>query len=197
MLNNDIFGIFYYVIFGIFRNNAYLCIVKLKVKLRTPAATGNSGTTIMAKYTINHTCGHQVTVQLFGKYADRERRIAYLETCECDECRKAKANAAAAAAKEERGLPDLTGSEKQIAWANTIREQAYKTLDCLTPYTDKEQVKTIVDGWREKMNAQTQAKWWIDNRFNMPKPLVNSKTGSTDAYVARCIVSDFRNLFDK
>lgn len=151
----------------------------------------------MAKYTINHTCGHQVTVQLFGKYADREKRIAYLETCECDECRKAKANAAAAAAKEERGLHELTGSEKQVAWANTIREQVYKALDCLTPYTDKEQVKTIVDGWREKMNAQTQAKWWIDNRFDMPKPLVDSKTGSTDAYAARCIVSDFRNLFDK
>lgn len=151
----------------------------------------------MAKYTINHTCGHQVTIQLFGAYKDRERRIAYLETCECDECRKAKANAAAAAAKEERGLSDLTGSEKQVAWANTIREQAYKALDCLTPYTDKEQVKTIVDGWRKKMDAQTQAKWWIDNRFDMPKPLADSKTGSIDAYAARCIVSDFRNLFDK
>jgi len=44
MLNNDIFDIFHNDIFGIFKNNAYLCNIKLKVKLRTPAATENSGT---------------------------------------------------------------------------------------------------------------------------------------------------------
>jgi len=45
VLNNDIFGIFSYVIFGIFKNNAYLCNIKQQVKhFRTPAATGNSGT---------------------------------------------------------------------------------------------------------------------------------------------------------
>jgi hypothetical protein len=44
MLNNDIFDIFHNDIFGIFKNNAYLCNIELKVKLRTPAATGNSGT---------------------------------------------------------------------------------------------------------------------------------------------------------
>lgn len=44
MLNNDIFDIFFNDLFGIYQNNAYLCNIKLKVKLRKPAATGNSGT---------------------------------------------------------------------------------------------------------------------------------------------------------
>lgn len=178
----------------------------------------------MAKYTINHTCGHQVTVQLFGKYADRERRIAYLETCECDECRKAKANAAAAAAKEERGLPDLKGSEKQVAWANTIREKAYKALDCLAPFAsveelkvlmgrwgkidDKakaqwlasvEKVKPLYDRWKTQMDAQTEAKWWIDNRYSIPKPRIGVKgLYMRDAFTTRNgIIADFRNLFDE
>lgn len=176
--------------------------VKLKVKLRTPAATGNSGTTIMAKYTINHTCGHQVTVQLFGKYADRERRIAYLETCECDECRKAKANAAAAAAKEERGLPELTGSEKQIAWANTIREQAYKALDCLKPFSTNDKTEAMMDDWKAKMDAHTESKWWIDKRYDMPKPFdfsryihIPEKKMGMEKSAAGTIVREFINLF--
>ncbi len=149
----------------------------------------------MAKYTINHACGHQVTVQLFGPYKDREKRIAYLETCECDECRKAKANAAAEAAKEERGLPDLAGSEKQVAWANSIREGAFKALDCLKPFIVNEQVREMVESWRTRMTSENSAKWWIDNRFDMPKPLASMNDGETDRYAARLIVTAFRNLF--
>jgi len=177
----------------------------------------------MAKYTINHTCGHQVEIQLFGKYEDREKRIAYLETCECYECRKAKDNAAAAAAKEERGLPDLTGSEKQIAWANTIREKAYEALDCLMPFASVEKLKVLVghwrrdmdaqmkekclasteiikplfDGFKNKMDAQTEAKWWIDNRYSMPEPRRDSTSPSWRiALTARnSIIADFKNLF--
>ena len=148
----------------------------------------------MAHYTINHKCGHSVEIQLFGKMEDRYRRIEWLETQECEECKRAKANAAAAAAKDARGLADLTGSEKQIAWANTIRESAYKALDCLTPFINNDKVKALIDGWRSKMDAQTTAKWWIDNRYDMPKPHGNLNPGTTDAYFARVIVSDFKDL---
>lgn len=149
----------------------------------------------MAKYTVNHICGHTVEVQLFGKINDRYRRIEWLETQECEVCRKAKANAASLAAKQERGLADLTGSEKQIAWANTIREGAYKALDCLAPFATNDKVKTIVAEWRSKMDAQTEAKWWIDNRYDMPKPLVDARTGETDQSAARYIVAAFKALF--
>ena len=34
----------------------------------------------MAKYTVTYKCGHTATIQLFGKYDDRERKIAYYKT---------------------------------------------------------------------------------------------------------------------
>jgi len=40
----------------------------------------------MAKYTINHTCGHKSEVELFGKNDGRKRKIAYLETTTCATC---------------------------------------------------------------------------------------------------------------
>ncbi len=180
--------------FAYIKKKLYLCTIEIKI-ITTLKPKSRKGTKIMAKYTINHTCGHQVTVQLFGKYDERERRIQYLETLECEECRKAKANAAAEAAKELRGLAELTGSEKQVAWANTIREGAYKALDCLAPFATNDKVKEVIADWKAKMDAQTEAKWWIDNRYNMPKPLVNSTTGETDQSAARSIVSDFKTLF--
>lgn len=42
----------------------------------------------MAKYEINHTCGHTSTVQLFGKCSERERKIEWMERQECPECRE-------------------------------------------------------------------------------------------------------------
>ena len=179
----------------------------------------------MAHYTINHTCGHSVEIQLFGKMEDRYRRIEWLETQECEECKRAKANAAAAAAKDARGLADLTGSEKQIAWANTIREGAYKALDLLAPFASEdklmvlmdgfenkmddkvkaqwiasvEKVKPLFDGWKAKMDAHTDAKWWIDNRYSMPDSHTGTK--SPDMRIAcsarNSIIDDFRNLFDE
>ena len=40
----------------------------------------------MAKYYVKHECGHEVQVDLFGKTADRENKIAWLETTLCPEC---------------------------------------------------------------------------------------------------------------
>ena len=143
----------------------------------------------MAKYTITHKCGHVEEVQLFGKIEDRERRIAYLESIECDECRKAKVNAEASAAKEVRGLANLTGSEKQVAWANTIRENAYKCLDMLTQFANNDQAKQMMDGWKTKMDAQIDAKWWIDNRNNLPS--------DSHQQAAREAVRMFNEIFNK
>lgn len=143
----------------------------------------------MAKYTITHKCEHIEEVQLFGKMEDRERRIAYLESIECDECRKAKVNAEASAAKEVRGLANLTGSEKQVAWANTIRENAYKCLDMLSQFANNDQAKQMMDGWRSKMGAETSAKWWIDNRYNLPSD--SSKQAAREA------VRLFNEVFNK
>ena len=43
----------------------------------------------MAKYNITYSCGHEGTVQLFGKSEERERKIKYYEEFGlCTECYK-------------------------------------------------------------------------------------------------------------
>ena len=45
----------------------------------------------MAKYTVLMSCGHEDTVDLFGKTADRERKIEYYKSSGlCKECYKKK-----------------------------------------------------------------------------------------------------------
>lgn len=85
------------------------------------------------KYTVTFSCGHEATVDLFGKTSERERRIAWYEKegiCpDCyrkmkeDERRQADAELAAYAEKieTEYNLPVLEGTEKQVSWARKIR----------------------------------------------------------------------------
>lgn len=56
------------------------------------------------KYTVTHGCGHRVELDLVGKMTERGAKIARLGGDACPACRAA-------------GLPALTGSDKQVAWA--------------------------------------------------------------------------------
>ena len=71
---------------------------------------------------------------------------------ECDECKekarqaeREEANKKAAESAKEFELPELTGSEKQVAWANTIRVGYYteysKVVDGYTKLTKEQQAK--------------------------------------------------------
>ena len=75
----------------------------------------------MANYTITYACGHEGSVNLYGSYDERDRKIAWLETQDCPHCKKAKLIARVDSITEEKNLPELSGSEKQIAWAKEIR----------------------------------------------------------------------------
>jgi len=82
----------------------------------------------MAQYHVTHTCGHTHTHHLTGKHSAREWRIGRLEVEACPDCQRvareqarAAENAKNAEAAKSAGLPTLTGSEKQVAWAETIR----------------------------------------------------------------------------
>lgn len=84
----------------------------------------------MAKYTIDHSCGHEQTHDLIGRHKDRDRKIAWLETTLCADCYRAKIEREreeqaqkAAQDAQEVGLPDLTGTEKQIRWALQLRSE--------------------------------------------------------------------------
>ena len=85
------------------------------------------------KYYVTFSCGHEGEVNLYGKAAERDRRIAWYEKEGiCPDCyrkmkeeerRKADEELAAYADKieTEYNLPELEGTEKQIAWARKIR----------------------------------------------------------------------------
>lgn len=130
----------------------------------------------MAKYTITYTCGHTETIQLTGKVSERMRRIAKLEQCECDACFRNKQNAQSEQARQERGLSELQGTPKQIAWATTIREGVCKALDKVRKIADNDQAKAMVDGWEQDINKETSASWWIEHRYQMPNEIHDERT---------------------
>lgn len=114
----------------------------------------------MAKYSVTFSCGHEETVELYGKTVDRERKIEWMENHGlCSECYKAKMREQEEARKVGRNLPDLEGTPKQIAWAEKIRDGIF---------TDWEKIANIKDARAVKFTAylkgQTTARFWIDNR---------------------------------
>ncbi len=146
----------------------------------------------MAHYTITCKCGHEHTYQLFGKMKERERKLAWLETQVCPECeaknraksREDKTSKAQAEA-EEKGLPTLVGSEKQVAWAMSIRYDFLRALDRLEPLATTAEARQMMDKWSGLIKAQTSARWFIDNRDNL----------TTDN--KRAILNSFIQIFEK
>jgi hypothetical protein len=126
--------------------------------------------TEMAKWEITRSCGHVETVQIGGKVAARDEVAEYEATKSCYACYKAEqdekraaANAKAAAENKETGLPTLTGSEKQIAWAESIRSAAAKEIGELVA-TAKPEMAAVVNQAAEGILSATESKWWIDHR---------------------------------
>lgn len=135
----------------------------------------------MAKYTVTHSCGHDQEHQLYGPGRDRERKLAWLETTQCSDCWREQrdtdrdeASAVAASQAEDEGLPELSGSAKQIAWAETIRMAVIKDLDAfealVTENAKKAGKELPPDEWElwrravDEIRGETAARWWIDNR---------------------------------
>ena len=101
----------------------------MQCNLKTPAQVDKVGNNIMARYTITYSCGHTADKQLFGKIDDRDNYINWCKEHKlCPECQRKLA----AEKREEEynnalknidALPALTGSEKQIKWAISIRQR--------------------------------------------------------------------------
>ena len=126
----------------------------------------------MANYLINYACGHNETKQLYGKHTTREQYVdwaAKFGTCSC--CKASDAAAATAALEAEHGLPALTGSDKQIAWARTLRATAVKAVAdfvnatrarCPADKADafEAQAETVMTA----LTGKSDARYWIDSR---------------------------------
>jgi hypothetical protein len=139
----------------------------------------------MAKYDVTYSCGHPGEVTLFGPHSARESKLEWYETqAVCPDCyreqkqaeRKTQiedANTKAASYLSTRpDLPALLGSEKQIAWANTIRAgilaDAERYAEALAkapqPGEAGELVNKLYPIWYAELCSQASAKWWIDHR---------------------------------
>ena len=132
---------------------------------------------IMAQYQITHSCGHTKTHQIFGTNSkgQRDNKRAWLATTLCEDCYKAEQNAkhaaenaAAAKANKAAALPELTGTPKQIAWAESIRAAKIAELDgIMKPDAANGEYPEIYAQCMDIINAvknQTSASYWIDNR---------------------------------
>ncbi len=115
----------------------------------------------MAIETITHTCGHTTRENLVGPMAGRTARAEWLASQPCIECKRAAEVEAATAATA--GMVDLIGSDKQVAWAMTIRAAAVAAVDALLAGAAlNAQQQAAIDALR----GQADAKFWIDNRVN-------------------------------
>lgn len=93
------------------------------------------------KYEVNFSCGHTATLDLVGPYKDRYKKIAWLEEeGKCPECygKIKRAEREEAQKKEEQEIEKmekelnfahLVGSEKQVAWARSLRVKMLKAWD--------------------------------------------------------------------
>lgn len=139
------------------------------------------------KYDGTYACGHTGTIDVFGKNDYREWKIKNEFSGFCPECRKEKlekerAEALEKAKKqaEEMKLPQLLGTEKQVAWAERIRadfvayaeNQLEKAVEIAADMKEKNpkepqkydnQVAIIEKAFEEVLN-NPNAKFWIENR---------------------------------
>jgi len=126
----------------------------------------------MAWYYGTYSCGHEGRVNIIGPTKHREwKKERHFENI-CEECfkkQKEEENEKALEESKEMELPELKGSEKQIAWGQTLRLNMIKSIDSLDAQKMKFinlklDDKTIIIDYIIK---QTKAEWFIDNRSSL------------------------------
>ncbi|MGB3988439.1 MAG: hypothetical protein WBK67_01970 [Minisyncoccales bacterium] len=129
----------------------------------------------MPKYTLTFICGHEGTINLTGPRRTREWTVKNREARVCPDCYRKQieegreaARAAALAEAEEQELPTLVGTEKQVAWAITIRQQYLEVLaEGLQQNPVRQEIDpALVQAAIESIQQETSAAWWIENGQN-------------------------------
>lgn len=144
------------------------------------------------KYSVTYACGHTGTVELFGRYADRERKLEWMKTEMCPECKAAAHKEIAdqlAVEAKENGLPALAGTEKQIVWAEQLRAKFFEKADAARAksmeriekmkesganapdYT--KQIKQWDDTVAYIAANMVRSSWWIDHRDEKPHDVIH------------------------
>jgi hypothetical protein len=154
----------------------------------------------MAQYEIRKSCGHVETEQIYGsdQRGGRRYQAKQLAQIPCRSCRDAahdQVNGRAADVAAAAGLPALTGgTDKQVAWAQTVRldslaalvDAAYERAgrarrpDWTDEQTDAA-AEALLDAWRAAALRHTDAAWWLDNRTTITSAAMASLTAEDRA----------------
>ena len=141
----------------------------------------------MAKATVTCTCcecGKSFTASKILASRDQAKNWeewAKSNIIQCDDCRekereeeKAAANAKAAEAAKEFELPELSGSPRQIEWANTIRVAYFKSYSkIVAKYSEllsserqqcEVEFKSFSEVGEHLFSTKASASFWIENR---------------------------------
>jgi hypothetical protein len=133
------------------------------------------------KTAIEHSCGHRTTANLYGTnvHGERDRKAEWLAARPCPACARAEReheqqeqNRKAAEEAAASAWPALTGSDKQIAWANTIRAETVQAMaDRLSLHPDAARAAEALKLWTAEALRNTDAAWWIESCGNRPATL--------------------------
>lgn len=100
-------------------------------------------------------CGHKGRVYIVGDKHYREWRLKRAFDGLCEECSNKKMAQYNKEDSEKYGFPELTGTEKQILWANKVRLEFFR--GCI-------EQEIVPD---EVIQNETNAKFWMDNRYEL------------------------------
>lgn len=123
----------------------------------------------MALFDIHHSCGHTAERQIYGTdvNGERQRQAEKLGRGPCPDCRRRQYdedNQAAAEAAEAAGWPALTGTPKQISWAQSLRARAVDHLSSQVRMAYAWTGDMVALAATLLVHGHTAASWWIDHR---------------------------------
>ncbi len=134
---------------------------------------------------IIHACGHEQGHYLTGFDSQQERKAKWLKTTSCRDCfvaeKRAEEAAAAAlsnAAISHLDLPLLTGTDRQVSWASTIRTNRLAVL-----------INSNSGAYCYACLQITEAKWWIDRRDLADVDLMAAAAQASDVQSATAVTA--------
>ena len=129
----------------------------------------------MAWYNGTFSCGHEGRVNVIGKIKDRQWKIDRAFNDMCPECYQKwlqeeyeRKNQEALEEAKEMDLPELIGTEKQVAWANTLRKNfidtVEKRIENLKEKSKPKKAKRYSETLDYILLTKKEAKFYIDYR---------------------------------
>jgi hypothetical protein len=133
----------------------------------------------MATFTVKHACGHTATHAFNGRPEEQRQRQNWLAKRPCQSCFQTQRAERAESVREEMDLPPLTGAESDVKWAEVIRIKAVKHNQAFYDKVTKkksdaprdvelnEAIVAAADETMQALRDETDASWWIENRFDV------------------------------